>query len=106
MSTMISYNSANICIRVMFAGAVFMSLESTFFSLNFVRAGVNISAAFCFYFFIRNPKLLVAKDFDEFGDLLDDAVDKKYIWGTTPIYPAILLSSISYIAVMKYGLPF
>lgn len=105
MSTMISYNSANICIRVMFIGAVLMAIESTFVSLSFVMASVNISAAFCFYFFIRNPKLLVA-NFDECGDLLDDAVDKKFIWGTAPICPAMLLISISYIAFMKYGLPF
>lgn len=103
---MINSRTANICVKVMFAGSIFLAMEGTFVSFDFVRSGVNISAAFCFYFLIRNPELLVAKNFDEFGDLLDDAVDKKFIWGTTPLYPAILLVSIGYIAYMRFGLPF
>ncbi len=106
MSVMISSRAANVFTKVLFAVSVFMSLEGTFVSLNFIQAAVNIPAAFCFYFLIRNPVLLVAKDFDEFGELFDDAVDKKFIWGTAPICPAMLLISISYIAFMKYGLPF
>ncbi len=106
MSVMIGSRTAQNFTRFMFCLAIFMSLEGTFISLDFLRAVINISAAFVLYFLIRNPNLLIAKNFDEFGDLLEDAIDKKFIWGTTPIYPAILLCSISYIALMKYGSPF
>ncbi|MFP6826332.1 MAG: hypothetical protein VB962_01640 [Pseudohongiellaceae bacterium] len=48
------------------------------------------------YYLLRNPQLLMAKTFDEFGDLYDESRDKKYLWGY-PGYQAVMLAAVLYI---------
>ena len=97
---------ALVAILLFFALSILFAIEATFVSLEIWESAFFISAAFCFYFFLKNPKLLVAQDIQTFDELLESAKGKKFLHGSTPLYPAILLFSIVYIVFMKYGWPF
>jgi hypothetical protein len=66
------------------------------FILVMCSLSVGISSASVFYFLYRNPEMLMAKNWDEFGELADNSRDQKYVWGF-PAYHAVMLSAILYI---------
>jgi len=76
--------------------ALIIAIWHTFFEQKIVGALIGISSAFTMYYLLRNPQLLMAKTFDEFGDLYDESRDKKYLWGY-PGYQAVMLAAVLYI---------
>ena len=83
-------------IKIMILLAIGLAVLNTFIDQSYVGALIGISSASTFYFAYRNPDMLMAKSFDEFGDLFDIARDKKYLWGF-PAYHAVMLAAILYI---------
>lgn len=76
--------------------SVSLAILYTFFDQNYLGALVGISSASAFYYLYRNPKMMMAKSWDEFGKLYDSSRDKKYLWGF-PAYHAVMLLVILYI---------
>jgi hypothetical protein len=83
-------------ILVMISLSIGVAILHTFIDPDYVGAMIGISSASIFYFFYRNPKLMMAKDWEEFGEHADDARDQKYVWGF-PAYHAVMLAAILYI---------
>ena len=83
-------------IIVMCLISIGIALLSTFFDKDYIGAMIGISATSAFYYLHRNPGLMMAKNWDEFGELYDNSRDKKYIWGF-PAYHAVMLAAILYI---------
>lgn len=83
-------------ILVMISISVGLAILSVFIDQDYMGAMIGISSASVFYFVHRNPKLMMAKNWDEFGEHADNARDKKYIWGF-PAYNAVMLAAILYI---------
>jgi hypothetical protein len=73
-----------------------MLIHSTFFDKDLVDALFGISATSIFYYLYRNPKMMMAKSWDEFGELVDNSRDKKFLWGF-PAYHVVVLLIILYI---------
>lgn len=101
-----SRRSARATATILFVVSLLLSVESVFIDPNFLGAAINISIAFNFYFVIRNPDIVLAENFEDFGKKLDVTVDRKFLYGTTPWFPAILLLAVLYISYARYGLPF
>ncbi|PCJ25203.1 MAG: hypothetical protein COA96_07835 [SAR86 cluster bacterium] len=80
----------------MCALALLIAIHHTFFDQDLVASMVGISSAFTMYFLYRNPEILMAKSWDEFGELYDNSRDKKYLWGF-PLYQLLMLSAALYI---------
>lgn len=97
--------SARAAATIFFVASVLLSVEAVFLDPGFLGAALNISIAFVFYFVIRNPDLVIARSFKEFGDRLDQEVDKKFLYGTTPWLPTFLLLAFLYISQARYGWP-
>lgn len=76
--------------------SVAIALLHTFIDQSYVGAMIGISSASVFYYLHRNPKMLMAKSWAEFGELADNSRDQKFVWGF-PAYHAIMLASILYI---------
>ena len=83
-------------ITVMCPISIGIAVLNTFFDKDYVGAVIGISAASAFYYLYRNPELMMAKNWDEFGELYDNSRDKKYIWGF-PAYHGVVLAAILYI---------
>ena len=83
-------------IIVMCSISVGIAVLNTFFDQDYVGAVIGISATSTFYYVHRNPDLMMASSWDEFGELYDNSRDKKYIWGF-PAYHAVMLAAILYI---------
>ena len=83
-------------ILVMISLAVAITILHTFIDQDYVGAMVGVSAASVFYYVHRNPDLMLAKNWDEFGELYDNSRDKKYVWGF-PALHAVMLAAILYI---------
>jgi F0F1-type ATP synthase membrane subunit c/vacuolar-type H+-ATPase subunit K len=83
-------------ILVMCSLSVGIAILYTFINQDYIGAMVGISSASVFYFLYRNPEMLMAKNWDEFGELADNSRDQKYVWGF-PAYHAVMLSAILYI---------
>ena len=60
---------------------------------SYVGAMVGISSASAFYCLHRNPKMLMAKSWNEFGELADNSRYQKFVWGF-PAYHAVMLAAI------------
>ncbi len=76
--------------------SVCLAILNIFFDQNYLGAMVGISSASAFYYLYRNPKMMMAKSWDEFGELYDNSRDKKYLWGF-PAYHLLMLAAIFYI---------
>ncbi len=76
--------------------AITIAIWHTFFEQQVLGALIGISSAFTMYYLLRNPRLLLAKTYDEFGDLYDESRDKKYLWGY-PGYQAVMIAAVLYI---------
>ena len=87
---------ANGFVIVMGILGVALGIRHTFFEQSMAPAIVGISSASVMYYLYRNPKILMIKSFDEFGDIFDESRDKKYIWGA-PFFQLLILFSILYI---------
>ncbi|MFT4814791.1 MAG: hypothetical protein ACI9JU_002547 [Pseudohongiellaceae bacterium] len=83
-------------IIVMCSISIGIAVLNTFFDKDYIGAVIGISATSAFYYLHRNPELMMAKNWDEFGELYDNSRDKKYIWGF-PAYHGIMLAAILYI---------
>ncbi|MBL4582722.1 MAG: hypothetical protein JKY29_12990 [Gammaproteobacteria bacterium] len=83
-------------ILVMCSVSVGLAILHTFIDQDYLGAMVGISSASVFYFFYRNPEILMAKTWEEFGELADNSRDQKYVWGF-PAYHAVMLAAILYI---------
>ena len=95
---------AALVIWLFFGISIIGALHYTFQKLNLFMSALFISNCFIFFYFARNPEILVAKNWDDFDYHMDHARNKNFLSGGTPIYPAVLLAAILYIAAMKYGL--
>lgn len=76
--------------------AVALAIIRTFFDQELLGAMIGVSSAFTMYYLYRNPEILLAKSFDELGELYDNSRDKKYLWGF-PAYQLLMLSVALYI---------
>lgn len=83
-------------ILVMISISVGLTVLHIFFDQDYVGALIGISSASVFYFLHRNPEMMMAKDWEEFGELADNSRDQKYVWGF-PAYHAVTLAAILYI---------
>ena len=83
-------------ILVMISVSISIAVLHTFIDQDYVGAMIGISSASIFYFYHRNPELLMAKSWEEFGELSDNSRDQKYVWGF-PAYHAVMLAAILYI---------
>lgn len=83
-------------ILVMCSTSVGLVILHTFVDQSYIGALVGLSSASVFYYAHRNPDILMAKSWDEFGEIYDNSRDKKYIWGF-PAYHAVMLMIILYI---------
>ncbi len=88
--------TATIVIVIMGGTSVGLAILHTFFDQSYIGAMIGISSASAFYFLYRNPDMMLAKSWDEFGELADKSRDKKYICGF-PAYHLLMLSAILYI---------
>lgn len=73
-----------------------ITLLHTFVDQSYVGAMIGISSASVFYFLHRNPEMMMAKNWEEFGEHADNARDQKYVWGF-PALHAVMLAAILYI---------
>ena len=73
-----------------------LTVLHTFFDQDYIGAMIGIGSASAFYYLYRNPEMMMARNWDEFGELYDNSRDKKYIWGF-PAYHAVMLAAILYI---------
>jgi len=83
-------------ILVMISLAVGITILHTFIDQDYVGAMIGISSTSVFYFLHRNPEMLMAKSWEEFGEHADNARDQKYVWGF-PALNAVMLAAILYI---------
>ena len=83
-------------ILTMLSVTVMLAVINTFFDQSYVGAMICISSASIFYYVYRNPGLMMAKNWDEFGEEFDNSRDKKYIGGS-PTLNAVMLAAILYI---------
>ena len=83
-------------ILVMISISLCMALLHTFIDQDYVGSMIGISSASVFYFLHRNPEMMMAKNWEEFGEHADNARDQKYVWGF-PAYHAVMLAAILYI---------
>ena len=89
-------NIAKKVILVMCAMSFALAVLHTFFDQDYFAAVFCISALSGFYYLHRNPRMLMAKNWDEFCERYDNSRDKKYLWGF-PAYHAVILAAILYI---------
>ena len=68
----------------------------TFIDQDFLDSMIGISSGFAMFYLVRNPDLLMASTWDEFGERYDNSRDKKYLWGF-PLYQLMLLTAGLYI---------
>lgn len=83
-------------ILVMISVSVGIAILRTFFDQDYIGAMLGISSASVFYYLHRNPKMMMAKSWNEFGELADNSRDQKYVWGF-PALNAVMLAAILYI---------
>ncbi len=88
--------NAKIAIAVLGSISIALAFLHIFIDQSYVRALVSISSASAFYYLYRNPEMMLAKSWDEFGEFVDNSRDKKFIWGF-PAYHAVMLAAILYI---------
>ena len=79
--------------------SITIAIWHTFFDQNLIGALIGISSAYTMYFLLKNHKLLMAKNFGEFGDLYDSSRDKKYLWGT-PLSQLLIIIAVLYILIV------
>ena len=81
-------------------GMISISVGLTIFHLfidqDYIGAMIGISSASVFYFLHRNPEMMMAKTWEEFGEQADNSRDQKYVWGF-PAYHVAMLAAILYI---------
>ena len=75
--------------------SVILAIGRTFIHPDLVGALIGVSSAGVFYWVYRNPGMLMARSFDEFGEYYDNSRDKKYLWGF-PLYQLLILCVILY----------
>jgi len=92
---MLNLKNAKRAILVMGAISVAIALLHTFIDQSYVGALVGISSASVFYYLHRNPMMLMAKSWAEFGELADNSRDQKFVWGFLA-YHAINASSAQF----------
>ena len=83
-------------ILVMISISLGLTILHVFIDQDYVGAMVGVSSASIFYFLYRNPKMMLAKNWEEFGEHVDNSRDQKYIWGF-PAYHVVMLAAILYI---------
>ena len=83
-------------ILVMISLSIGIAILHIFIEPDYIGAMIGISSASAFYFLHRNPEMMMAKNWEEFGEHADNARDQKYIWGF-PAYHAVMLAAILYI---------
>lgn len=93
---MVSQNLASKIVMGMCIISFVFAIIRTFIDQDFVDSMVGISSGFIMYYLVRNPELLMASSFDEFGERYDNSRDKKYLWGF-PLYQFLMLSAGLYI---------
>ena len=93
---MLNLKNAKRAILVMGVISVAIALLHTLIDQSYVGAMIGISSASVFYYLHRNPKMLMAKSWAEFGELADNSRDQKFVWGFLA-YHAIMLAAILYI---------
>ncbi|MEX0964635.1 MAG: hypothetical protein WDZ52_11415 [Pseudohongiellaceae bacterium] len=89
-------NIAKRAILVMCSLSVGIAILHTFIDQDYIGAIIGISSASAFYFLHRNPEMMLAKNWDEFCEHVDNSRDQKYVWGF-PAYHAVMLAAILYI---------
>lgn len=97
-----SAKTAACCVWVLFLVSVLAALSNTFIEMSLWKSAFYIYNSFIFYFVARNPELLVAKSWDEFDELLEKTDHHRYVLGTIPLYPALVLVATLYISIRQH----
>ncbi len=79
--------------------AIGVAVLNTFFDQDYIGAVIGISASSMFYYSYRNPRLMMARSWEEFCEQYDISSDKKFLWGF-PAFHAVMLLAILYIWIV------
>ena len=79
--------------------SIALAIWYTFVDQDLMFALVIIPSTFTMFFYLKNPRLLMAKSFDEFGELFDESRDKKYLWGCST-YHLLIVAAVMYIVLV------
>ena len=78
--------------------SVLLTLSNTFVEQDIFMTLVSISSFFTFRFLLRNPKMMMASSYEEFGKLADTAKGKSSLAGS-PLYFLTVFICVFYILV-------
>jgi hypothetical protein len=77
-------------VLAMMCFCVIMTVYYTFVSQDMIQALVLISSFFVFQFAWKNPKMLIAKSYKEFGDVVDRLDGVSEITGGPAYYISVI----------------
>lgn len=99
--TRFSEKGAAICTWIFFVFSAIAALYNTVLEPSYWKSAFYIYNSFIFYFLATNARLLVANSWDEFDEMLEETDHAKYVLGTLPLYPALVLTATLYIAIKE-----
>lgn len=100
----ISEKGAAICTWVFFSFSVVAALFNTIVEPSYWKSAFYIYNSFIFYFFGRNPQLLVADSWNDFDEMLEKTDHARYVFGTIPLFPSLVLVATLYISISEGNL--
>lgn len=90
-------------IVVMMGVSAICALVATFVDHNLVLALISISGFFTFRFAWDNPRLLVASNWKEFGERVDQSTNKASLLGSRWYFLTVLVSGMYIIIANSFG---
>lgn len=78
--------------------SVLLALNATLVQQNIVNVLITVSAFFTFKFLWKNPNLMLASNWEEFGELVDNAKGKIDLTGS-PLFFLTVFLCVLYIIV-------
>ena len=86
--------SAKILSMALLLIALLLACKAVLIDKKLVSSFILISASFAFAFAYRNPAMLMAQSWKEFGERYDAAQNKELLWGNPAFYMAILFVGV------------
>ena len=96
-----SAKKAAYCTWFFFLFSVLAAFSNTFINPSPWKSAFYIYNSFIFSFLARNPQLLVASSWDDFDEMLEKTDHARYVYGTIPLYPALVLIATLYISIRE-----
>lgn len=99
MEQYMTEQSAKIVILTMMGACTLGALVSTFVTQDIILTLVSISSFFTLQFAYKNPKLLMARSWEEFGQVADRTTGKATLLGSRWYFAAVFFSVLYIILV-------